>query len=204
MTKNVILSEEEKDRLQELMNVSYGSAAAALSRVIDKFITLNVPFIKILNIKDFKDYMINKMGDGVFYISKQSIFGDLNGETMFLMDKNSVYNLGSELEFDEEKDDESELEDIVLEVSNIVSTTTISNLSNLMDSDIRFCPPSIEIVSTIPNFKNYQNEYKHIIIISTDINFEEQNIKGELMILSNDDSINYIKEKINKMLEEYN
>ena len=51
-------------------------------------------------------------------------------------------------------------------------------------------------------YNNFENDYKCIIIISTEIKFEEQHIKGELLILSKDDSVLYIKEALNKILDE--
>jgi chemotaxis protein CheC len=42
-----------------------------------------------------------------------------------------------------------------------------------------------------------------VIIISTVLNFENQNISGELLILTTNETIEYIKELLNKILEEY-
>ena len=41
------LNELEKDALQEIMNISFGQAAADLSDVIDLYVTLTVPFIDV-------------------------------------------------------------------------------------------------------------------------------------------------------------
>ena len=46
------------------------------------------------------------------------------------------------------------------------------------------------------------NKYEKVIIISTQLRFEDLNINAELLIFTTDNSILYIKEKINKILDE--
>ena len=54
---NIELTEDEKDCLQELMNVAYGSATAAITEIFDAFAKLSIPTIKIINAVDLKDYL---------------------------------------------------------------------------------------------------------------------------------------------------
>ena len=123
---------------------------------------------------------------------------------MFIMDNESINNLAKEFGLDESEINEDELKDIMLVISNIISTTTISKLCDLLNSNVIFSPPSISIVSSIENYENnYKAEYHYIIIIATELLFEDQNIHGELVILSKDESILFLKEAIKKILEEY-
>jgi len=201
----LILNEDEIDCLQELMNISYGCATAAIAEIIDKFATLNIPKIQTASMSEFREYLKNKFDHNIpHYVTNQAINGSLNGENMFIMDEKSTYNLAKEFDLDDSEIDEEELKDVILEISNIISSTTLSKLATLFEASVIFSPPSIKIVNSINDFRNnFENEYKHIIIISTEIKFEDQNIQGELLILSKDDSITYIKNALNKILEEF-
>lgn len=42
---NMLLSEEQRDALQELMNISMGQAANSLARLIEAKITLSIGFV---------------------------------------------------------------------------------------------------------------------------------------------------------------
>ena len=53
MLSNTILDSDEKDCLQELMNISYGVATAAITQIVNKFATLNIPKIEIVNSIEF-------------------------------------------------------------------------------------------------------------------------------------------------------
>ena len=46
--KTITLTEDEKDVLQELMNVAYGTATAVVADMLDAFASLSIPNIKIM------------------------------------------------------------------------------------------------------------------------------------------------------------
>ena len=205
MFSNAILDSDEKDCLQELMNISYGAATAAITQIVNKFATLNIPKIEIVNAIEFREYLNKRFNrNSSYFVCSQLLNGNIAGENMFIMDDESIYNLAKEFGLDESEINEDELKDIMLEISNIISTTTISKLCELLDSSVIFSPPSISIVSSMEKYENkYEAEYQHIIIIATELLFEDQNIHGELIILSKDDSILFIKDAIKKILDEY-
>ncbi len=205
MFSNAILDSDEKDCLQELMNISYGAATAAITQIVNKFATLNIPRIEIVNPVEFRNYLNKRFnGNNSYFVCSQILNGNIAGENMFIMDNESINNLAKEFGLDESEINEDELKDIMLEISNIISTTTISKLCDLLNSNVIFSPPSISIVSSIENYENnYKAEYHYIIIIATELLFEDQNIHGELVILSKDESILFLKEAIKKILEEY-
>ena len=44
----IIISDEERDILQEVMNIAFGKASAELAEVIDIYVVLSIPDIKLL------------------------------------------------------------------------------------------------------------------------------------------------------------
>ena len=205
MSIKISLNEDEVDCLQELMNISYGEATAAIAKVINQYATLDIPRIRTATSAEFKEYFLEKFDNkNIYYVSNQQIDGTLSGENMFIMDEKSIINLALELGLEEDEINEDELKDVLLEISNILTSTTISKLASLIDATITFSPPSSKIIDSVDNLDNrYETNYQHIVIISTMIKFEKQNIEGELLIMSKDDSFLYIKNALNKILEEY-
>ena len=62
---------------------------------------------------------------------------------------------------------------------------------------------SIIDLNSIDELNNiFISQYEKVIIISTKLEFIDLNIDGELFILTTDNSILYIKEKLNKILDE--
>ena len=91
MKSDIVLTEDEKDCLQELMNVAYGSATAAITEILNAFAKLSIPKIQIINANDLKAYLSKELNlDVEHLVSLQQINGTLCGENMFVIDKQSA------------------------------------------------------------------------------------------------------------------
>lgn len=204
MKSNITLTEDEKDCLQELMNVAYGSATAAITEILDAFAKLSIPKIQIINASELKTYLSNELNLEVEHlVSLQQINGTLCGENMFVIDKQSAKNIAYKFGLEEDEVNDEELADIVLEITNILSSSTISKLAEDINTNVSFSAPTIKIINSIDQLKNlFISKYEKVIIISTQLKFEDLDINAELFIFTTDNSILYIKEKLNKILDE--
>jgi chemotaxis protein CheC len=204
MSQNITLTDDEKDCLQELMNMAYGSATAAITEILDAFAKLSIPKIQIINAEELKPYLSNELNlNEEHLVALQQINGTLNGENMFLIDKKSATNMAQKFGLTQDEINEDEICDITLEITNILSSSTISKLAEDIETCVSFSAPSIKIIKSIDELNNiFINKYQKVIIISTKLEFVDLNINGELFILTTDDSILFIKEKLNKILDE--
>ena len=203
MSESIHLNEDQKDCLQELMNIAFGSATAAISEIIGKYATLSIPQIHTISSNMLKEHIGKKLQEHhSYYIANQLINGDLSGENLFIIDGTSSINLVKEFDIKEDQINEDEIKDIVLEITNILSSATSGKLAAMMDAQISFSSPGIKYIKSVNDFdKRFASEYEDIIIICTKINFKEQQIDGELMLLSKKDSSEYIKKALDKVLE---
>ncbi|MCT7601763.1 chemotaxis protein CheX [Aliarcobacter butzleri] len=200
MENKIFLTEDEKDCLQELMNVAYGSATAAITEILNAFAKLSIPKIEILNANEFQPYLLRELNlEEEHLVSLQQINGTISGENMFVIDKKSAKNIAYKFGLEEDEINEEEVCDIVLEITNILSSSTISKLAEDIDTDVSFSAPTINNLTSISQFNNLSiSKYEKIIIISTQLNFDDLNISAKLFILTTDNSILYIKEKLKK------
>ena len=205
MKSNITLTEDEKDCLQELMNVAYGSATAAITEILDAFAKLSIPKIQIINASELKTYLSNELNLEVEHlVSLQQINGTLCGENMFVIDKQSAKNIAYKFGLEEDEVNDEEIADVVLEITNILSSSTISKLAEDIDTNVSFSAPTVKTITSINQLKNlFISKYEKVIIISTQLKFEDLNINAELFILTTDNSILFIKEKLNKILDEF-
>jgi len=205
MNTDINLTEDQEDCLQELMNIAYGSATAAISNILDAFATLGVPKISIIDTKDLKTHLLTDIEvEDSHFISSQILNGKIAGESLFIIGEKSSINMAKEFGLEDDEITQAELCDIILEITNILSSATISKLALEMNTAVSFSPPQIQVLNSIENFDDkYLEKYHKVIIIKTQLNFEHQNINGELLILTTDDSIVYIKDMLDKILDEF-
>jgi|GEM_PF-296681 len=204
MTTPVFLNEDEKDCLQELMNVSYGEATAAIASIIDRYATLTIPKINTISLSELKEHLNNKLlQNDSLYIASQIIHGNISGENLFVIDDKSSYNLTKEFGLDEDEIDEDEIDEVVLEITNIISSVTSGNLASMIDANITFSSPHLNKINTITQFEDrFDKQYENIIIISTELNFEDEHIKGELIILTKNKSSLFLKNSLVNFIED--
>ncbi len=193
----ITLTEDEKDVLQELMNVAYGNATAVVAEMLDAFASLSIPNIKVMQVSELME-RFNQLKDSSYFFSTQAFMGEFNGESAFFIDEESANNLAKHLELESMED----LDDAILELTNVLTSSLTTRLAQEMDTEVNFALPSISKVplNEIANVDTFL-QYSQVIVIDTDLNFEDQMIHGKIFILTKDESIQWLKERINTILE---
>ena len=155
MESNIYLTEDERDCLQELMNVAYGSATAAIAEILNAFAKLSIPKIQIINSDELRSYLSSELNLEVEHlVSLQQINGTISGENMFVIDKQSAKNIAYKFGLNEDEMNDNEISDIVLEITNILSSSTISKLAEDIDTNVSFSAPSIKSLTSINQLNN--------------------------------------------------
>ncbi|QSZ43023.1 chemotaxis protein CheC [Sulfurimonas aquatica] len=190
------LTDDEKDLLQELMNIAYGNATSIIASMMDAFASLSIPNITIMPvpqlIKSFEKLKISN-----YFFTSQIFTGQFSGESAFFISLQSAKNLATHLKVE----DEHELDDVILELTNILTSSLISRLAQEMQTEVDFSPPkllNINICHT--NSVNSFKKFSQVIVIETQMNFKEQEIHGQIFILTQDESITWLKQKINTII----
>jgi chemotaxis protein CheC len=197
-------SEDHIDLLKEFMNIAVGNATASIADLLNAFGTMHIPNITISDMEGLDLYIKNSIPDNQeHYVTKQLFGGIFSGEFLFVISENSAIRLGRHLYDVTQEPTNEDIHDAVIELTNILSTTIISRLTEELNTKVQFFVPSTEMIKG--NSFIGQDEllnYHKIIIISTEMIFEHQQIGGKIFILTKDDMIYRLKTLIEKKLEE--
>jgi len=194
---DMILTEDEKDVLQELMNVAYGNATAVVADMLEAFATLSIPKIQIMKTSVLLQEFSEKKNKSYFF-STQAFMGEFNGESAVFIDEDSAKNLATHLELE----DSDDLDDAILELTNVLTSSLITRLSQELDTQVSYSLPNISKIplSEINDVEAFK-QYSQVIVIETELNFQDQQINGDIFILTKDGSIEWIKNRLNTILE---
>ena len=202
-----MLTGELKEALAELINISYGSATAAIAELFDNFATLHVPGITIIPVNLIETVVLEGQESQRFYITTQQFKGTFEGEIIFSIGQKSAVNMQSifceteELEADN-TDNDTEIQQSILEISNILGSSCIGKLAELLDSDVSFSPPTIE--SDHEHLIGIdKTSYSQVIVISTVLKFEDARISGNLFIMFNNEMFVWLEKSLEAFLEDY-
>jgi chemotaxis protein CheC len=195
---NITLSEDEKDVLQELINIAYGNATAVVAQMLDAFASLSIPNIEVMETDKLLENFYHLKSSSYFF-STQAFNGEFSGESAFFIDNESAQNLSKHLELE----DEDDLNDAILELTNVLTSSLTTRLAQEMSTEVKFSLPSISKVplDEISKNKTFQ-QYSQVIVIDTQLNFEDQKINGEIFILTKDGSIEWLKNQLGIILEQ--
>lgn len=206
-----LLTPLEKDALQEIMNIAFGQAAADLSDVINLYVTLTVPYIDLLkydgvlpliskDISSSNDMsMIKQFFSGKFSGSSVLIFPHGEGKKLLkLFDENSGFSCSD--------GDVDVLErETLIEISNIIMGACISKIAELLKDVVSYSPPRYysqdQIFSTLEGAFAGKNSFA--IFFKTMFHFKEFDASGFLFLISDQNTLEWLRAAINDYLSQY-
>ena len=203
---NSILSEDQKDALQELMNISFGTASSIISDSLNSFSKMPLPNIEAMEVEELEEYFAKNFDDITnCYIVTQLFRNKFDGESVFIIDDVSARKITSLL-LGETNLLKEDIQASVLELTNIISSACIGKLIELLDAQIFFNPPMIESSCRVGErvlriSTSEKREFTKVIIIETKLEFENEQITGYLLFLTKESSFEWLKSALDKFLE---
>jgi chemotaxis protein CheC len=178
------LSAMELDVLNELGNIGSGHAATSLSILFDKDVDISVPKIRIVEIKNIYDELINGVVAGVL-IALESLDEGRSGYLYIMLPENSSKQIVTDLLGMENIDNEM-YASTVMEIGNILSSSFCDALAEFMDIVLLPSPPSYAMDSPTAIIDSVVSQMakssEHIIIFGTSLR-TDSNIEIFLSLL---------------------
>lgn len=209
--KGVIFSDDEKDILQEIMNIAFGNATADLAEVVDIYVQLSVPSIQIIDIGALPKYLrktINSEGESD--IVEQKFWGNFKGSGLLVFPSGTGKDLLGMLE-DKQNQDHPNVSIAtlerggLLEIGNILIGACVGKVSELLDTFVTYSPP--QVIQGDGSGYEYLIEHfdtsQTAIVMKTIFTFKEKDISGFLLILTNYESIDWLRQALNDFMESY-
>jgi chemotaxis protein CheC len=206
-----IISDTEKDILGEIMNIAFGSATADLDKIIDIYVKLSVPNIKVAGAGELQDYLRETI---VSYhevsIIEQEFWGSFSGSGLLVFPASAAKELMTILmchgadaisctrqaTLDEE---------ILLEIGNILIGACVGKISELLGTVVTYSPPQVinRFITDFQTFIQSFDPFQTAVIMKTVFIFEKNDVNGLLLLLTHQESIGWLKKALNAFMEPY-
>ncbi|GBC64015.1 response regulator [Desulfonema ishimotonii] len=207
-----MFSEEERDILQEVMNIAFGNAAADLGEVINMYLDLSTPSVHIASIGEMGDWLTDEMALDFLKTSMiiQNFWGDFSGfGLLFLPD-----NAGRELilmlqecvsDEPEEKPMAAQEKEVLLEVGNILIGACVGKICELLKTFVTYNPPRVlgEGNEGYRSFISSFDASQTAIVMETLFRFNTVDIRGQLLVITNQDAIEWLRKALHDFMEYY-
>jgi chemotaxis protein CheC len=209
--KQNILSDEELDILQEIMNIAFGKATAELAELIDIRVKLSVPCASVIYTAELPGYIQGEIRDyGDISIVEQRFWSDFKGSALLIFPAGSGKELITLLTGDEVdifvSDPVDELEKgTLMEVGNILIGACIGKIAELLHDTLTYSPPIVHVGDNVHDLlpKTIVNSHEFTIVLRTSFHFEKKDIFGFLFVLTSQESLDWLKNSLKDFLEQF-
>lgn len=207
----MILSQDQKDNLTELINIGFSRAAASLSELTGDRILLEVPKVDVVPVEELAP-RLEPMTEGVVTTVHQLFAGEVSGDAMLILNRTGALlltDLLTESETGTYTDFSSTVKEVLLEVGNIILNSCLGMFGNLLKVHFTFSVPQLHIDAVEEMLKTLQigdNRVDYALLVFMGFSLKETFISGNLVIVLGVSSLAKLLEKVDKlddlMLEE--
>jgi chemotaxis protein CheC len=208
-TKEMITT-EETDTLQEIMNIAFGRAASDLAEYIDIFVILSPPHIKVLQAFDLPAYLNNETKDyDKVSVVEQNFWGKFKGNAFLVFPsgtgKRMISLFDNENKFFESEPTHELEKETFLEIGNILIGACIGKIAELLGDVTTYSPPRVVVENGLRGvvYDNLSDPDNLAIVLRTVFEFNEKNVSGYMFILTKQESFAWLKTALYKFLEQY-
>lgn len=181
------LTTVQQDALIELINIGFGRAAAALSKLTGHRVQLEVPQIAMCPIEEMAD-RLRPMLDNELATVHQIFSGPVDGDALLILDQNSAAILKelltSEPALPLEIDRSSR--EVVTEIGNILLNACLGTFGNILKVQVSFSVPHLTLdtlESVIGSIAVGHQGLRYALIVHSSFRLRNSSLTGYLVIV---------------------
>lgn len=198
-------SEEQRDCLQEIVNVAIGKAGDSLARYLGVFVNLSVPKIMLSDAESAGDTLYHTVGDEEQVIAvKQEFTGqdsEFQGDGIVLFTKPTLGELVS-LVGEKAVGSQCDAETLLLDTTKIINSDCLSGLGDQLEVAFTYALPSIMgmSVETRSLVRSSKNTCTEALLIEINYTLEQGEFRCNWLLLMPGKAIAALKQSINRLL----
>lgn len=211
MNETLALTEDQRDCLQEVVNVAMGQAGDSLARFLETFINLSVPRIRLVHRDELPLELETMVGgphvrvSGVAQGFYQVDSGQgIRGEAIVVFTDSSFKELADLLAYDGELTVEAEKE-LLLDVTNILNGACLTGIGVQIETELGFSPPTIlgQHVAINGLLEHQKVNWDHALLVEISYTLEDRSFSCTMFLLMPGESIHVVKSALDRLLEAF-
>jgi chemotaxis protein CheC len=199
------LTEQQRDALQEIANLAMGQAATRLACLLDTFIELSVPRVRVVRVEEAAQTLREMTGiDERVTAVRQGFRSDITGEALVICRSSGVGNLcalvnDSYIQLAYESVSQTEL---MFEIANVLTGACVSSIMNQLDRTPIFSAPGLlgKEIALEDVFQADVLAWKVALLLEVNFALEDQTFRAHLVMLMAEDSILRMHEALNAIV----
>lgn len=184
-----------QEKLQEVVNIAMGQAAKQMADLINLFINLPVPVVSFKTGKELYNELYFLLHENFNLLISSGFTGsEMNGEVMVYYTEEDIDNLLHILV--DENDTSSSRKGTMIELSNLIITTLMSGIGELLGSQFSRAHPAIVRLSDKVQLVSPELINKQILNVQLTYTIPDHKIKCKMIILISENSIKSLQKRL--------
>ena len=203
------LTNDQRDALQELTNIAMGQAGSSLATLLDAFVILSVPRIRVVEVIELPATLAELVGkNNLVSAVRQSFQGYLRGEAIIIFGEPGTHALADLMGYEGELAESGQAE-LLLDVANVLCGACLGGMMEQIRSftethgpaELSFSMPSIMVrdVPAAQIIDPQKVQWTHSLLLEVNFTIKDRNFVAHLTMLMPEDGI----EKIRGIVDEF-
>lgn len=181
------LTTVQEDALMELINIGFGRAAAALSKLTGHRVQLEVPQVAMCPIDEMAERLRPMLGNDLATVH-QIFSGPVDGDALLVLDQNSAAILKELLTSEPALPLEIDrsAREVVTEIGNILLNACLGTFGNLLKVQVSFSVPHLTLDtldSVVRSIAVDREGLRYALIVHSSFRLRNSSLTGYLVIV---------------------
>lgn len=200
-----VLNEDRRDALQEVANLAMGQAATRLARLLDAFIELSVPRVKMVAVSEAAQALREMTGiEDTVSAVRQGFRSDIKGEALVICRSDSIEQLCSLVSdpYARSTYETVSQNELVFDVANVLTGACVSCILDQLGRTPVFSAPGLlgEAMTLDDVFQPGVLQWEVALLVEVNFALEDQSFRAHLVMLMAEESIRHMNEALDALL----
>jgi chemotaxis protein CheC len=200
-----VLTEDQRDALQEVANLAMGQAAMRLARLLDSFIELSVPRVKVVAVSEAAQALREMTGieDAVSAV-RQGFRSDIKGEALVICRSDGIEQLCA-LVSDPYANSSYEAvsqRELMFDVANVLTGACVSSILDQLGRTPVFSAPGLlgNAMTLDEVFQPDVLQWQVALLVEVNFALEDQSFRAHLVMLMAEESIRQMNGALDELI----
>ncbi|CAB3800097.1 chemotaxis protein CheC [Paraburkholderia fynbosensis] len=200
-----VLTEDQRDALQEVANLAMGQAATRLARLLDSFIELSVPRVRMVALSEAAEALREMTGiDDTVSAVRQGFRSDIKGEALVICRSDSIAQLCSLVSdpYARSSYEAVSQKELMLDVANVLTGACVSSILDQLGRTPVFSAPGVlgETMTLDEVFQPSVLQWRVALLVEVNFALEDHSFRAHLVMLMAEESIRHMNGALDALL----
>ncbi|MFM0055800.1 chemotaxis protein CheC [Paraburkholderia phytofirmans] len=200
-----VLNEDQRDALQEVANLAMGQAATRLARLLDAFIELSVPRVRVVEVSEAAQALREMTGiEDTVSAVRQGFRSDIKGEALVICRSDSIEQLCALVSdpYSRSAYEAVSQTELVFDVANVLTGACVSCILDQLGRTPIFSAPGLlgEAMTLDEVFQPGVLQWEVALLVEVNFALEDQSFRAHLVMLMAEESIRHMNGALDALL----